>query len=213
MPRVIELSHGIAENMSVYPGDPPIEIITHTTYEESGYHVSKITLGTHTGTHVDAPYHRLPDGKTIDAIPLSNFFGKALIIDLTFLNKKEEVLISHLEKHAVDIQRCRIIILQTNWSDHYGKGDYFQDYPGIGEEAALWLTRQDINLLGLETPSVHTTLDEKIHEILLSNDIIIVENLSNIKEIRNKFVQFFAIPLYLKGLDGSPVRGFAIDEG
>ena len=210
MKKWIDLSHPITHEMPVFPGDPNVGILNFHNYQ-NGYFVSQITMGTHAGTHIDVPMHKLPGTKAVNAYPLDSFIARAFIMDLTYLKRGEEILLSHLDAFTEQLDGCRAVILKTDWSDHFGREDYFSDYPGISEEAAYWFVDNRIRLIGLESPSVHVTKHALIHTLLLQEEILIVESLTNIREIKGKYVELFAVPLKLNGLDGSPVRAFAME--
>lgn len=212
MSRIIDLSWDIVGQMPVFTGDPGVDIITYEKYYQTGYCVSQLIIGTHAGTHVDAPMHKCENGKSIDIIPIESFIGKALIADFSYLRPGDEISPGDLTRYENDIKKCSIVLLKTNWSEHYGLTDFFNRFPGISYEAACWLANQDISLVGFDSPSVSATEHVKIHEVFFSRDIMIVESLCHLKLIREKFVQFFAVPLKIKGADGSPARAFAIED-
>ena len=212
MPRVIDLSHDIVQGTPVFPGDPEVKMTAFHTHESVGYLVTRFEMGTHTGTHVDVPVHRLAGGSAVDEVPLSRWMGQALVADLTALRPGEEIRAAHLAPCEGRLDGCSILILKTNWCRHFGMADFFSGFNGITEEAVRWLIDHGISLIGLESPSVHPALHLQIHEMLLQNNILVVESLDNVDAITRETVTFFAVPLKLKGLDGSPVRAFAIEE-
>jgi len=211
MRKVIDLTHDISHHMQVFPGDPPVSVLTPHTYE-SGYMVSQVVFGTHTGTHVDAPVHKIKGTKAIDEISINTFMGRAFVMDATFLKPRDVLIRDNLDKFKDKVKDVSAVILKTGWSKYFGHDDYFSKFPGISEEAAPWFYENGITLLGLETPSVHAIKHEKIHLLLLEKEVVIVESLANVEEITGEYVDFFAVPLKLKGLDGSPVRAYAIEE-
>lgn len=210
MNKIIDLSHEITHQMPVFPGDPAVGILNHHNYQ-NGYYVNQFIMGTHTGTHIDVPIHKLPGSKSLTDMPLERFYRKAYVMDLTYLKEKDEISSTDLEQYSDKLVYCNAIIIKTNWSDHFGKTDFFTSFPGISEEATDWFVKNNIDLIGLETPSVNAQKHELIHSLLLKNEIVIVESLANVKEITKEYVEFFALPLKLKGLDGSPVRAIAIE--
>jgi len=212
MSRIVDLSLAIADQMPVFTGDPGVGMIKYENYSSTGYCVSQLIIGTHAGTHVDAPLHKCENGESVDMLPIERFIGNALILDVTHVKSGEEIRVDDITPYVHDIQKCDIVIFKTNWSEHYGMPDFFDGFPGISYEAAQWLSNQDICLVGVESPSVNAKEHARIHELFFSKDIMIVESLCNLKAIRNKLVAFFAVPLKIKGLDGSPVRAFSIED-
>lgn len=210
MSRIIDLSHDITHQMPVFPADPAVGILNHHHYQ-NGYFVNQVIMGTHTGTHIDVPIHKLPGAKSLSEMPLERFHGRAYMMDLTYLKANDEISTTDLDKFSDKLDGCYAIIIKTNWSEHFGKDDFFTSFPGIGEEATEWFVKNNITLIGLETPSVNVEKHALIHTLLLKNEIVIVESLANVKEITKDYVEFFAMPLKLKGLDGSPVRAFALE--
>ncbi len=211
MKKAIDLSHPITHQMPVFPADPAVGVLTHHHYQ-NGYFVSQVILGTHTGTHIDVPIHKIKGGKSVDQVGVDRFMGRAYVMDFTFLKPLEEITAEQLDRFADKLDGVDTVIIKTGWSKHFGKEDFFTSFPGISEEAVDWLTAHSIRLIGLESPSVNALRHEEIHTLLLQRDIYIVESLTNVDQITKEYVELYAVPLKLKGLDGSPVRAFAIEE-
>jgi kynurenine formamidase len=209
--RIIDLSHDITHQMAVFPADPAVGVLRHHNYQ-NGYFVSQVIFGTHTGTHIDVPIHKIKGGKSVDQVPIDRFVKKAYVMDLTGLKPLEEITRRHLKPFADKVKDVSAIILKTGWGEHFGRDDFFTSFPGISEEAVEWFIENGISLVGLESPSVNAIKHAEIHTLLLKNDIYIVESLAGVNEITKEYVELFAVPLKLKGLDGSPVRAFAIEE-
>jgi len=212
MARVIDLTRTIEAKMPVFPGDPEVDFFSHHTHEATGYCVSRFAMGTHTGTHIDVPLHKIASGMPVDEIPLERMMGRAVIADLRDLKKNEEISIKHLEAWENELKDCSILILKTGWSEHFGRDDFFCGFNGISQEAAEWLSRKKLSMVGLESPSVHPVTHQRIHQIFLKSNVLVVETLCNLESVKQTTVQFFALPLKLKGLDGSPIRAFAVEE-
>lgn len=211
MKKVIDLSHPITHQMPVFPADPAVGVLTHHNYQ-NGYFVSQVIFGTHTGTHIDVPIHKITGGKSVDEVGIDRFFGPACVMDFTFLKPLEELTASQLERFAHKLTGVNVVIIKTGWGTHFGQDDFFTSFPGISEEAVIWLAEHGVRLVGLESPSVNAIRHAEIHTLLLERDIYIVESLANVEQIAGEYVELFAVPLKLKGLDGSPVRAFAIEE-
>ncbi len=211
MKKAIDLSHPITHQMPVFPADPAVGVLTHHHYQ-NGYFVSQVIFGTHTGTHIDVPIHKIKGGKSVDQVGVDRFMGRAYVMDFTFLKPLEEITAEQLDRFADKLDGVDTVIIKTGWSKHFGKEDFFTSFPGISEEAVDWLAAHSIRLIGLESPSVNALRHEEIHTLLLQRDIYIVESLTNVDQITKEYVELYAVPLKLKGLDGSPVRAFAIEE-
>ncbi len=211
MKKVIDLSHPITHQMPVFPADPAVGVLTHHNYQ-NGYFVSQVIFGTHTGTHIDVPIHKITGGKSVDEVGIDRFFGRAYVMDFTFMKPLEELTASQLERFADKLTGVNVVIIKTGWGAHFGQNDFFTSFPGISEEAVTWLAEHGVRLVGLESPSVNAIRHAEIHTLLLERDIYIVESMANVEQISGEYVELFAVPLKLKGLDGSPVRAFAIEE-
>ncbi|MCE5250388.1 cyclase family protein [bacterium] len=208
---IIDLSHPVYAGMPIYPGDPVFSVTRVLSHEKDGCCVHDVSFGTHTGTHIDAPFHFLADGATVDTeAVLKNCAGEALVIDVSGTLDDNEIKPSNLGKALADIHEGDRVLLRTGWDSHYGKSDFFSSYPGISEELTDLLVERKIALIGVEMPSIHTKKGVVIHKKLLSAGIIIVEELTNLDALDEGRVFFSAVPLRLKGLDGCPVRAYAI---
>ena len=208
--KVIDFTHTIVNQMGVFPGDPPVGILTHHNYK-NGYFVSQVIFGTHSGTHVDAPIHKIPGTFSVTDMKIGDYIGwKTAVLDFT--GKTGEITRDDCMKYADTLEECDAVIFKTGWAAKCGKDSFFDNYPGLAAETADFLCEKGIRLIGLETPSVHPVNHEKIHLELLKRNIMIVESLANVSEISQPIVEFHAVPLKLKGLDGSPVRAYAIED-
>ena len=117
-----------------------------------------------------------------------------------------------IEPFKEQVKDVDAVILKTGWSSHFGKEDFFSSFPGISESGVDWLIENGIRMVGLESPSVNAIRHQEIHTLLLEKGVVIVESLTNVDQIRKSYVRLFAVPLKLQGLDGSPVRAFAMEE-
>lgn len=199
--KIIDISLPLNENTIVYPGNPKIELATLKS-PASGSRLTKITFGSHTGTHIDAPSHVIEEGKNIEQFSLSTFIGLCRVIDLTESN--ESISSADLQKH--NIKRDERILVKTKNSD-IGYEEFYNDYVYLAPEAAKYLAIKDIMLFGIDYLSVKQrgAKDNTAHTALLSKNIPIIEglNLQNV-EAGNYFL--VALPLEFTGLDGSPAR-------
>ncbi|HVA96865.1 MAG TPA: cyclase family protein [Candidatus Acidoferrales bacterium] len=196
--QLIDLSHQITENMPVYPGDQHTKIETGNIIQKDGCEDHYLSLGTHAGTHIDAPSHMILGAKTLDQFPLEKFTGKGVYIPVQ--NKRFDL--SAIS--SVAIQEGDIVLFHTEMSARYDKPDYFSEYPSLPEELANYLIQKKVKMVGVDTCSVdHDELTA--HKLLLQQDILILENLTNMKELKDKQFKISAFPLNL-ALDGSPTR-------
>lgn len=209
--RVIDLSQTISVDTPVYPGDPVPRIELLSTVELAGARTTLLAFGTHTGTHVDTPSHILPEERTIDELPLETFYGPAGVFDVSRAAQKYSVQSDDLETGS-PLSKGDIALIYTGASDRKtSNAPYVHSY--LDDSAAEWLVERRIKAVGIDSLSVDS-YDSKtydVHRKLLSNNIVLFENLSsNLKLLVGKRVLFFGVPLRLKGAEASPVRAFAI---
>lgn len=209
--KIIDLTHSINEFMPVYPGTEPPKILDANTVEEHGFAEKKITMFSHTGTHMDAPKHMRSEGKALDTFSVDKFIGKALIVDLTNM-ESQDITAEYLEKYKEKIDKVDFVILKTGWSKYWNKKEYFKGYPTLTKEAAQWLMEFNLKGIGVDTISVDTieTADFYNHHTFFENNLVIIENLNNLSEIKEDEVIFSAMPLKIENADGSPVRAVII---
>jgi arylformamidase len=192
--------------MPGYPGDPIIRFESHSAVAEGGFAVTQLTLGTHTGTHLDAPAHVIEGGVGVDALDLAALVGPAQVIDASFRGAGEEILAEDLGGSLPEGGR---ILLRTDWDRRYGEREYYQRFPRLSPGAVGRLVATRTRLLGLETPSVNPELELDLHRRLLGSGIIVVEGLVGLRRLPSD-VWLVALPLPLQGLDGSPCRVLAL---
>jgi len=212
---LLDLSHPLANGVPSFPGDPTFVATPHATHQEHRVSVTKLTMGSHQGTHLDAPFHFYAEGKTIDEMPLEPFFGPARLIDLApgkELAPNTELTVETFLPHADAFEASSRIIIRTGWEKQFGKESFFTDFPSITPDAAEWIAGTGIALLGMDLPTPGKDA-WGTHLPLLAPDveIVIVESLRNLDRLPEEFT-LAAFPLNLKGFDGSPVRAIAITE-
>ena len=211
--KPIDLSLAISESIPSFPGSPIPQFIHWSDIENDGYNLELLFLSSHTGTHIDAPYHFVKNGLKIDQIPLDRLIGKAILIKLkksknTSITKSD---IISFEKKNGKIPNNSSIFFYTSWQKNLKKDNYFTENPGLDISSAKYLVSKKINLVGIDSPSIDLGKDQsfKAHHILSKNNILIVENLANLNKIKSKEFNFTILPLKLKGATGSPVRAIA----
>ncbi len=189
--KIIDLSVPIEEGMPFYPGDPEPHVKKFVSYEEKGYMVHQLIIGTHTGTHVDIPAHFIAGGKTLEKIEVQHFIGEGEAFNKDEVNPSTEV-----------------VLIYTGTNKQWKKGWKMDNIKVIDEELAKELVRTKVKLVGIDSPSIGSP---EVHRILLSNDIMIVENLSDLlSSLVGKKFTFYAVPILVSGVDGAPARAFAV---
>jgi kynurenine formamidase len=207
---LIDLSHPITQDMPVYPGTEPPVIVTGCTVAENGFFEKKITLYSHTGTHIDAPAHLIKAGKTLDAFPVERFFGPALVLDGS---GAEGGIIApeNLEPHLEDFERVDFLLIRTGWSRYWGAEQYFSAFPVLSIEAAESLTCLGLKGIGFDTvsPDPIDSTDLPVHRVLMAAEMLIIENLTGLERLPGSPFAFSCLPLPFEDADGSPVRAVA----
>ena len=193
----IDLSVVLNEQTPVYPGDPKIAIKPSGVLEKDGFADCVVTFGNHNGTHVDAPSNMIKDGKTLDQIPIEKFTGKGVLV-----NVKSGITLDIVQRTTIN--QDDIVLFYTGMSERYDSEENYKNYPAISEEIANFLVGKKVRMVGVDMCSID---DEPftIHKILLKNEILIIENLTNLSSLQNKNFTVFAFPLKFQ-IDGSPVR-------
>jgi arylformamidase len=206
---IIDLTHCLNNNITVYPGTLHPEFKPCSTFEKDGFAELKMTMVTHTGTHIDAPSHIYKNAKSLDRFPIEKFTGMAIVIPC--LNRKE-IDLDYLKTFENKITQTDFIIFYTGWQEKWNTADYFDFFPTLSKEAAHWLSGFKLKGLGFDTISADkvSSTDLPIHHVLLEKEIIIIENLSNLDKLPTDFYTFQCIPLKIKNADGSPVRALAM---
>ncbi len=199
--KLIDLSVKLNEATPVYPGDPATKIEPAGVLEKDGYADHYISMGTHVGTHIDAPAHMISGGLTLDKLHIEQFVGPGKYIAVANSFVLETV------KQA-NLQAGDIVLFHTGMSDKYYDPVYFEDYPAMSEEIAKYLVDRKVRMVGVDTCSVDNIDGFPIHKILLGAGVLIIENLTNLGELSGKEFKVYALPLKLD-IDGSPARVIA----
>ncbi len=211
--KPIDLTLTISESIPSFPGSPKPQFISWSNLKEDGYNLELLFLSSHTGTHLDAPYHFVKNGLKINQIPLDRLIGKAILIKIkktknNAITKSDIIL---FEKKNGKIPNKSSIFFFTEWQKNLQKKNYFTENPGLDISAAKYIASKKINLVAIDSPSIDLGNDESfnVHHIFSKNNILIVENLANLKKISSKEFNFTILPLKLKDATGSPVRAVA----
>ena len=209
----LDLTLTISESIPSFPGSPSPQFILWSTINNDGYNLELLFLSSHTGTHLDAPYHFAKNGIKIHQIPITRLFGDAILIKIKKLKDQEITKkdLINFERKNGEIQNFSSIIFFTDWQKNLNKKFYFTNNPGLSKSATSYLVSKKINLVGIDSPSIDLGIDKSFtaHKILAKNNILIVENLANLEKIPTLEFDFIILPLKLKDATGSPVRAIA----
>lgn len=208
--RVVDLSLPIDANM------PGVQISTARKLEEDGWNATTLELYSHCGTHMDAPFHFLPGGQTLEKQDLSVCVGEALVLNLAPSTPAQLICVSDLAGYADRIGKGSRLLFRTDWYKTYGSDEYRSALPRISLKLAQWLVERQVAMIGVEGPSVADVNNmaelTDVHQTLFRGNVLIVEALANLDQLSQEVVQFVALPLKVVGGDGSPVRAIAIEQ-
>ncbi|TLX82544.1 MAG: cyclase family protein [Thaumarchaeota archaeon] len=211
---LLDLTLEISTKLPSFPGSPQPRFISWATNEDDGYNLELIFLSSHSGTHIDAPFHFIENGLKIDKIPLKRLVTDAVLCRIKKGADKaitKQDIIEFENKHG-KLQPNSTLIFATGWHKNLLKKYYFTKNPGLSIFAAKYLVKKKISLVGIDSPSIDLGLDSRflVHHQLLDNGILILENLCNLEKISGVHFKLVVLPLKLKGATGSPVRAVAL---
>lgn len=218
--RIVDLTFPIHEGMTTFPAHwhPFVEVSVMGRHGIENRETRKVVMGTHTGTHCDAPRHFVPGGKTVDQLPLDALVGPALCLDLSDCRPLQEVDVKDLERRLGD-RRPERLILRYDWSEQWGQMRYYTSHPFLSEDAARWLVDHGVRLLAMDTPmpddprnAQGSDPDSPVHKIVLGHGVILTEYLCNLKELRQAEFELIVLPLKIVEGDGAPARCIAIES-
>lgn len=204
--KVIDLTHPIHPDLPVYfPWHPGTGIEQTATYAEHRCAVRRVTIGSHTGTHIDAPSHIFEGMPAIDEYDPNLWFAEAVVLDFTPRGVRQAITAQEL--HEKGVERGIGLVVKTGWDRHFGEADYYATYPPISDEGAEFLAESHVSVVAADTPF---TLE--VHKILLRKGIPLITNINNTANLRAGRVRLIAAPLLIRGGDGAPARVLAVVE-
>jgi arylformamidase len=193
--KIYDVTRPLERGMLVYPGDLPPSFIQE---ERGHYLVSDLRMSTHTGTHIDAPVHYLKSGDTVDTIPLNDLIGRCRVLDVR--GAGSTITAEYLHGRIAGVER---LLLKTTFS---GTSRFTEEYPCLSLDAAQAVTRTGIRCVGIDSLSIESFhCDGSVHRELLGHGCSIIE-LLDLSQVTEGDYTMIALPLRLKGLDGSPAR-------
>jgi arylformamidase len=204
MRRLYDISVPIESGGLVYPGNPSIRItLQQAIAAGASANVSNIEMGSHTGTHVDAPRHFFDDGAGADTLPLDVLMGPALVIAMApdVMAVTAELLRPH------DLTHVSRVLIQTRNSTFLREPTFHRDFTYVAPDAAAYLVEQGVKLVGVDYLSIEQfhSPHHETHRTLLERGVIIIEGL-DLSEAPSGMYELRCLPLRLVGLDGAPAR-------
>ena len=210
--RLVDLSYDIYAGMFKFHGDyhPQVEVEITGTYGRNRCEVRRLVLGTHAGTHVDAPRHFVDGGETIEALPLEIFFTRTRVVD-AWTDREDGVLGPDLFPAVAFAPAGGAgaptgLLLRTGWEKRWGDPSFYRGFPTLGEGVAESLLRAGCRHLAVDFP-----LTVAVHEAVLGAGGILIENLCNVAELKESEPLLSALPLKVRAGDGAPARVIVIE--
>jgi len=210
--KVLDLTHTIMPDMPVYPGTEPPIFTPANTYEKDGFKETKISMFTHTGTHMDPPAHLFPGRTTLDQFPAEQFIGRALVVDCRGLSDGGAITMEHLRKYGNLADEADFLLFCLGWDQYWGTDDYFGDYPCIDDAVLDHILAGSYKGIGFDVIGLDPIADTNLtrHKKLFAHkDIVNIENLKALDKCPAGLFWFSCYPLKLAGADGSPIRAVA----
>lgn len=211
--KVVDLTQTIRYDMHIFESYPKPLLIPWAKLDIHGYESELIFMSSHTGTHMDAPYHFHTKGKRIHEIPVETFVTEGYLIKLTkgprgHITKRDVLKFERMTRIAKE----SAVIFSTGWEDHANKKDYLTGNPGLSTDAAEYLVSKKVRIVGIDSANIDhpDATDFPAHNVLLPKGVLIVENLCNLRRINKTKFRLVVLPLKIQGATGSPVRAVAI---
>jgi arylformamidase len=202
---IYDVSVPIANGMPVWPSDPPLQLTSQGHLSRDKTHtvqVTRIEMGSHTGTHIDAPFHFVEGGRRLEDISLNEMVGPAMVVQI-------QGVPSIQRKHLTPVNwtDVRRVLFKTDNSTHWNDGTFYEEFVFLEPDAAEFLVQQGVRLVGIDYLSIDPYKSEKhpAHFVLLSRNVIIIEGL-NLSGVGPGPYQMVALPLNLQSGDGAPAR-------
>jgi arylformamidase len=203
MAKIIDVTVALSDAVPVFPGDPRFHMeFPHRIADGEPYNVARITLGAHSGTHVDAPYHFIAGGATVDQLPLEILMGKARVVEL---GARERIERAALE--ALDLKEDIRVLIKTRMSGQLKNPVFQEDFVYLTPDAATYLVQAGIKLVGIDYLSIEKfgSKDFAAHHALLNAGVVIVEGL-DLSNVEPGEYEMTCLPMKVAGADGAPAR-------
>jgi arylformamidase len=205
---IFDISIGIDENLPLWPGDPELRLHWAANIEQGDLvNLTELSMSIHTGTHIDAPLHFLPNGKPIDSLSLNVFMGEAQVVAIP---QDVNLITVNILQDVCEINAARILFKTKN-SQLWETSKFQQDYVALEASAAQWLVDQGVQLVGIDYLSIAPFKDPApTHKILLSNNVVIVESL-DLRSVEPGLYTLICLPLKLVGREAAPARAILLN--
>lgn len=213
--KIIDLSLSLKEGIITYPSTSHIQFESSILgrIEIEGRETRKFTMGSHCGTHIDAPKHFLKGGKSVIDFDVNDLIGEALLIDLGELPPGSSILLKDFSDQFNKYKKINRVVFRTNWSRYWNTFQYYNEWPFFDKESIEFLIDNKIKLLGIDFPSPDSqyfgtdcSLDSPNHKLLFNSNVILTEYLTNLNQLNSGLIYLMVHPLKLTDFDGAPAR-------
>jgi arylformamidase len=215
--RLIDVSHVIESGMITYKGLPAPLVCDFLSRDASRmvyapgteFHIGKLEMVANTGTYLDAPFHRFPDGVDVAELPLEKLAHLPGLVVRVKPSKGRAVtreMVAGLDMSG------KAVLIQTSWDRHWRTDQYFEEHPFLTADAAAFLAEAGAALVGIDSLNIDDTADlcRPVHTALLGAGIPIVEHLTGLAHLPETDFRFFAVPVKVRGMGTFPVRAFGM---
>lgn len=228
---LVDLSHPLVHGQQTFPSDPKLSIVPHGTTKTLRYNITQLSMGSHQGTHLDAMYHFIDDGKTLDQMPLDWFYGAGVVLDLRHLDCTAAATVNDLklalDRIAYSLAPRDIVLIQTGNDRWLGKREYFERGPGVSAEATRWLVEQGVRVMGIDAWGWDAPLKVQAEEARRTNrngifwaahyvgaelEYCQIERLGQLDQLPPHGFTVCAFPLKVVGGSAGPARVVALVE-
>jgi kynurenine formamidase len=215
--KIVDLSVVVNDLTQTYPGDPAPRFKRHSTIAEDGFNLLSVSMGSQTGTHVDAPFHFDDMAAKLDDLPLDRFVGTGVVVDARAAGARGRITWDYFEPVEHSLVGGVLVLLNTGWSAHYGTSQYFEN-PFLDVDACARLIGLGIRTFGIDALNIDETPNDDhpgegfpVHHLIADVAGVISENLTNLESIDFADPFISLLPLSFEAADGAPVRAVAIE--
>ena len=207
---IYDVTVPITNTMPVWPTDPPVQLLSKSHESQDKTHIislTAITMGSHTGTHIDAPFHMIQGGKRLHEFSLDILVGKAKVLEIAALRA-----IGRAQLEGVKWDGVERVLFKTENSAHWQDGKFYEEFVYLEPDGAEFLVQRGVRLVGIDYLSIDKfhSLSHPSHFVLLNKNILILEGL-NLKRVQPGEYTMYALPLNLQDADGAPARVILIN--
>jgi arylformamidase len=217
--RLIDLSHTVEHGLVTYPGLPAPSICDYLSREASRdryapgveFQIGKIEMVANTGTYVDSPFHRYPNGRDLSELLLTSLADVEAVVIRARGRAERAIDEEALATLGVDLNG-KAVLFDTGWSRYFGTEAYGHEHPFLTEGAARYLVQANVAIVGIDSLNIDDIADPRrpVHSTVLGANIPIVEHMTGLDRMPDRGARFFAVPVKVRGFGSFPVRAFAI---